>query len=97
MERRKTVHIRDILQNFWRENPELYHKMMEVRIQRLWGEVFGPSITQYTTRLFVKKRVLYVSMSSSVVRNELISMRKGLVKTLNEHAGGDVIDDVVIR
>ena len=82
---------------FWRDNPELYHKMMEARVQRLWSDLFGPSIAQYTTNTFVKNRILYVSMSSSVVRNELLAMRKRLVAELNKHAGAEVIDDVMIR
>jgi len=85
------------MQSFWKENPELYHNMMEARVVRLWGELFGPSILQYTTNVFVKNRTLYVSMSSSVARNEMASMRKRLVKALNKNAGGDVIDEVVIR
>ena len=97
MERRKTVRISDTLHLFWRENPELYHKMLEARVQRLWGELFGPTIAQYTTNVYVKNRTLHVSMSSSVVRNEMTSMRKSIVKTLNRHAGSDVIDDVMIR
>lgn len=86
-----------MMRNFWNENPEIFHKMMEARVMRLWGELFGPSIAQYTTSLYVRNRTLYVSMSSSVVRNELISMRKRLVTTLNKHAGADVINNVVIR
>jgi predicted nucleic acid-binding Zn ribbon protein len=82
---------------FWKDHPELYHKMLEARIQRLWGELFGPSIASYTTNVYVKNRVLYVSMTSSVVRSEMLSMRKRLVVALNEHAGSDVIDDVMIR
>jgi hypothetical protein len=97
MERRKTERISDTLHLFWRENPELYHKMLEARVQRLWGELFGPTIKQYTTNLYVKNRTLHVSMSSSVARNEMASMRKRIVKTLNQHAGSDVIDDVMIR
>ena len=97
MERRKTVRISDALHLFWRENPALYHKMLEARVQRLWGELFGPTIAQYTTNVYVKNRTLHVSMSSSVVRNEMASMRKRIVKTLNHHAGSDVIDDVMIR
>ena len=96
MERRKTERIKNILQLFWEENPELYHKMMEARVQRLWGELFGPSIARYTTNVYVKNRKLYVSMSSSVARSEMSSMRKRLVTALNKHAGGDVIDEVVI-
>jgi predicted nucleic acid-binding Zn ribbon protein len=97
MIRRKTVRLSETLRLFWRDHPELYHKMLEVRVQRLWGELLGPSIARYTTNVYVKNRILYVSMASSVVRNELISMRKRLVIMLNEHAGSDVIDDVMIR
>ena len=97
MERRKTMRLADTLHLFWRNNPELYHKMLEARVQRLWGELFGPTIAQYTTNVYVKNRTLYVSMSSSVARNEMASIRKRLVATLNEHAGSSVIDDVMIR
>jgi hypothetical protein len=97
MIRRKTVRLSETLRLFWKDNPELYHKMLEARIQRLWGELLGPSIAQYTTNVYVKNRILYVSMTSSVVRSELVSMRKRLVVMLNKHAGSDVIDDVMIR
>jgi len=97
MERRKTVRLSETLRFFWKENPEFYHKMLEARVQRLWGELFGPTIAQYTTNVYVKNRTLYVSMSSSVARNEMTSMRKRLVAALNKYAGSDVIDDVIIR
>ncbi|MDR2681134.1 MAG: DUF721 domain-containing protein [Tannerella sp.] len=97
MIRRKTVRLGETLRLFWKENPELYHKMLEARVQRLWGELFGPSVARYTTNVYVKNRILYVFMTSSVVRSELVAMRKRLVMTLNKHAGSDVIDDVMIR
>ena len=82
---------------FWSEHPELYHKMMEARVQRLWNELSGPTIAQYTNKVYVKNRTLYVSMSSSVARNEMTSIRKRIVTALNKNAGADVIDDVIIR
>ena len=96
MERRQTEHIGKVMQAFWRENPELYHHMMEARVVRLWGELFGPNIARYTTNVYVKNRTLNVTMSSSVARNEMASMRKRLVKALNKNAGADVIDEVII-
>jgi hypothetical protein len=97
MIRRKTVRLNETLRLFWKDHPELYHKMLEARVQRLWGELLDPSVARYTTNVYVKNRILYVSVASSVVRSELISARKRLVLMLNEHAGSDVIDDVVIR
>ena len=97
MYRRKTERINETLRLFWKDNPEIYHKMLEARVVRLWGELFGPTVAGYTNGLYVKNRVLYVSITSSVVRSEMLSIRKRLVPTLNEHAGSDVIDDVMIR
>lgn len=97
MQRRKTERLGSALRSFWANNPELYHKMLEARVQRLWGELFGPIVTKATSSVYVKNRVLYVFMTSSVVRSEMSSMRKRLVKALNEHAGSDVIDDIMIR
>ena len=97
MIRRKSMRLGETLRLFWADNPELYHKMLEARIQRLWGELFGVTVAQSTSNVYVKNRVLYVFMTSSVVRSEMLSMRKRLVKALNEHAGSDVIDDVMIR
>ena len=97
MLRKKTEHVSEMLRLFWKDNPELYHKMLEERVVRLWSEILSPSITRNTTNIYIKNRVLYVSMSSSVMRSELLSMRKRLVMKLNEHAGSNVIDDVMIR
>lgn len=97
MVRRNTVRINEMLRLFWQDRPELYHQMLEHRVARLWGELFGPTIAAYTTNTCVKNRILYVSMTSSVMRAEMLSMRKRLVKKLNAEAGSDVIDDVVIR
>ena len=97
MIRRKTERLGEALRLFWADNPELYHKMLEARIQRLWSELFGSTVARETSNVYVKNRILYVFMTSSVVRSEMSSMRKRLVKTLNEHAGSDVIDDVMIR
>ena len=97
MIRRPSEQLKDVLRLFWRDNPELYHQMLEARIERLWGELFGSTVAQATSNIYVKNRVLYVSMTSSVVRSEMLAIRKRLVTTLNKHAGSDVIDEVVIR
>ena len=97
MQRKNTERVGEVLRYFWKDNPEVYHRMLEERVKRLWGELFGPTVAQYTSNVYVKNRILYVSMTSSVLRSEMLSMRQRLVKTLNEKAGSDVIDDVMIR
>jgi len=97
MKRKNAQTIGEVFRDYFQENRELYEKMLEIRIQRAWGEVLGPMIMQYTRTVYVKNRILYVSLSSSVLRSELTLCRERLVKSLNEYAGSSVINDIVIR
>ena len=97
MKRTKALPIGELLQEFYRENPQLRQKILEIRIQRAWGEVLGPMIMQSTQNLYIKNHVLHVFLTSSVLRNELLLNRKRLLKSLNEYAGAEVIRDLVIR
>jgi predicted nucleic acid-binding Zn ribbon protein len=97
MTRTKALHIGEILHDFYKENPQLWQKILEIRIQRAWGEILGRMVARSTQNLYVKNQVLYVFLNSSVLRNELILNRKRLLKNLNEYAGAEVIRDIVIR
>ena len=97
MKRTKTLHISSLLHDFYGENPQLRQKILEIRIQRAWGDILGPVIMKSTQNLYVKNHVLYVFLSSSVLRNELLLSRKRLLIKLNEYAGSEVIRDIVIR
>ena len=72
-------------------------KLAEVRIIRSWEEVLGKTVSRYTKNLYIKDRTLFVSLSSSIVRNEIMLMRDELIKRLNENAGKKVIDKIVLK
>ena len=58
MQRRNTQTLGEVLRDFFEDNTELYEKMMEIRVQRAWGEVLGPTIMQYTRNIYC---LLYTS------------------------------------
>ena len=95
MQRRNTQTLGEVLRDFFEDNTELYEKMMEIRVQRAWGEVLGPTIMQYTRNIYVRDKVLHVSLTSSVLRSELTLPR--LVKSLNDYAGASVITNIVFH
>ena len=97
MKRTNSQTIGDVLREFMAQNPALQEKIGEIRVERAWKEVLGPFVSQYTHQLYVKNKVLYVSLTSSVLRSELTLCRDRLVKSLNEYAGADVLRDIVIR
>ena len=49
MQRRNTQTLGEVLRDFFEDNTELHEKMMEIRVQRGWGEcIKEPTIMQYT-------------------------------------------------
>ena len=97
MRRRNTQAIGEVIKDFFEDNPDLNRRILQIRIQRGWGELLGPMILKYTRNIYVKDKTLYVSLTSSVLRSELLLSREKLVKSLNDYAGAAVIRDIVIR
>lgn len=75
----------------------LQSKIDETTLIASWKEVLGPSINSYTRDLYIKNKVLYVSLTSSALRNELMLMRSRLIKELNDVVGTAVIEDIKFR
>jgi predicted nucleic acid-binding Zn ribbon protein len=69
----------------------------EYRLINSWSQVLGPTVKYYTKELCIRNQVLYVQVTSSVLRQELMMNRKTLVHRLNEHVGAQVITDIVLR
>ena len=95
MRRVKTVHIAQIVAEIFGEY-KISNKILEARIIAAWREVLGP-LAKTDDQLYINNKVLFVELSSSVIRNELSMMRSKLVHRLNEKAGEEVIKDIVFR
>lgn len=97
MKRREEQPLGDVLREALEADPVFREKILSIRIQRGWREALGPTILRYTRNLYVKKRVLYVQLSSSVVRQTLLMRKTELIKELNTYARGEAIIDIVLR
>ena len=71
--------------------------LLEKRAEEAWQVVAGAAFFKFTTAVVVKRGVLYISLSSSVVRNELMMAKKHIIKQINKEAGGDIISDIIFR
>ena len=96
MRKKNAQSLKDIMEELVVEQ-NLDTRLNEMQLISIWPEVTGKVIGNYTTNLFVRNRVLYVSLSSSVVRSELQMHRKKLIELLNVKTGADVIDQIIFR
>ncbi len=94
MRRKNAEQLGDILMRFLRQEG-LETPLNEYRLVESWKDVVGETISKYTQNLFIKNQTLYVSLSSSALRQNLMMNRKMLVKHLNAKVGAQVIVDIV--
>lgn len=89
--------IANILSEFFNENPELRTSVAEHRAVSAWRELLGEGVSHYTKDVYFRRNVLHVQLSSSVLRAELIMNKQNLIDKLNEHAGMEIVQDIVFR
>jgi predicted nucleic acid-binding Zn ribbon protein len=88
--------ILDVLSDYKREM-NIEGKLSEVNIINRWQEIAGRAIASRTTKLYIRDGVLYIHLSSSVVRSELMMMRESIRSRMNDAAGSDLIKEIVLR
>jgi hypothetical protein len=96
MRRSKTITLAEAVSDFIKEM-NFGEKLTEAGIINSWEETVGKAISSRTTRIYIRDHILYVHLSSSVVRNELLMLREVLKEKLNQKAGSDVIKEIILR
>lgn len=97
MFKRDAKDLGSILKEIMEENTMLKSRIAEHRVLRAWKEILGEGVSKYTTNLYFKRGVLFVHLSSSVLRAELMMNKKNLIEKLNEYAGMNIIRNIVLR
>ncbi|MDU1903328.1 MAG: DUF721 domain-containing protein [Dysgonomonas sp.] len=97
MRKRNTESIGEVLKQFFEENRFFRQKLAESRVISGWERTLGSVIASYTDNLYLKNNILYVHLTSSVLRAELIMCKDKLITNLNQYAGMNVVKDIVFR
>lgn len=90
----KATPLADAIEQFL-EAYKLKQKFKESYVPAYWEELMGPSIAKRTEKVFVKDSTLFLKISSSPLRKELLLAKTKLMELINKEAGEQVIKDVV--
>lgn len=98
MAKRKHDNLRlgEALQEFINEN-KLQKGMDRVNARDAWTKLMGNGVNNYTTAIELRSNTLFVSLSSSVLREELSHGKSKIIKLLNEELGKEIITKIVLR
>ncbi|MEY8021144.1 DUF721 domain-containing protein [Muriicola sp. E247] len=94
--KKNNVSIGEALQEFISSN-KLQKGLDKVLVKEAWASLMGNGVNNYTTGLDLRNDTLFVSLSSSVLREELSLGKSKIIKLLNEEVGREVVKKIVLR
>ena len=93
--RNEQLNMGDALNEFIKEN-KLQKGIDKVDAREAWEKLMGNGVNNYTTQVELRNETLFVSLSSSVLRQELSMGKSKLIAMLNEELGKDLIKKIVL-
>ncbi|TDQ07657.1 DUF721 domain-containing protein [Pedobacter metabolipauper] len=67
----------------------------ETAVIAFWPELMGNAVANRTTQIYIAHNKLFIRVESSVIKNELLMVRTGIIQKINERAGTEVITDII--
>jgi len=88
--------LREALREFLSDN-HLQDGLNKVDVKDAWRSQMGNGVNHYTTNVQLKRDILYVDLSSSVLRQELSYGKEKIIKILNEYLEKQLIKKIILR
>ena len=96
MKRENTQLIRDILQEFIKEE-HLEDGLQRVRIFRTWDLVVGEAGARATTNKFFRDGILYCTINSSIVRTQLYYRKEDIALQMNKMLNDSLVSKIILK
>ena len=78
------------------QSPQIRSRLYQTRVEKMWKEVMGPVISNYTRRIKLDGQVLIIYVDSSPLKAELSTMKETILKSVNERLGEEYVKEVRI-
>jgi predicted nucleic acid-binding Zn ribbon protein len=71
-------------------------KLAETKAISSWEKLMGPLISRHTRNIYIRDKKCYITLDSSVLREELSYAKDKIKQMLNKEAGQPIIDEIII-
>jgi hypothetical protein len=94
--KKNNISLGEALKEFISTN-KLQKGIDKVLVKEAWVSLMGNGVNNYTTAIDLRNTTLFVSLSSSVLREELSHGKSKIIALLNEELGREVVTKIVLR
>ncbi len=86
----------EVLKYIIKDN-KLQAGMDQISVKEAWKSLMGNGVNSYTKNVVLKGTVMYVELSSAVLREELSFGKEKIIAMLNEELRRDIVKEIVLR
>ncbi len=94
--KKNNISLGEGLQEFISTN-KLQKGIDKVLVKEAWVSLMGNGVNNYTTAIDLQNSTLFVSLSSSVLREELSHGKSKIITLINEELGREIVTKIVLR
>ncbi|MBR9860432.1 DUF721 domain-containing protein [bacterium] len=76
---------------------QLGDKYDEISVVNSWEQIAGNLIARKTSKIFIKNRILHLSIDSAPLKSELLYHKLVIIEKVNTFAGKELIKDLQIH
>lgn len=81
----------------WMETYKHRHRFYQSNIRSIWSQKMGTTINGYTRDIRLVKDVVYITIDSASLRQEMTYARQKIKEMLNAELGDNQVREVIIR
>ena len=86
--------VRSIIQKI-SYNKLLSGGLRKVFLNKVWSNVIGKNVSQYTENIYIKDNTLFLKINSSVLKQELSYGKEKIIENFNKEVGSNEIKKIV--
>tara|TARA_B100000963_G_scaffold228204_1_gene199037 strand:- start:5156 stop:5455 length:300 start_codon:yes stop_codon:yes gene_type:complete len=69
--------------------------LKRVFVKKMWLNVMGRNVSQYTEKIYIKNNTLYLKINSSTLKQELFYGKDKIIENFNKEIGSDYIKKII--
>ncbi|MBR5433982.1 MAG: DUF721 domain-containing protein [Bacteroidales bacterium] len=83
--------------NIIRINPTVFQRLDEMAVKQKWKEIVGPLFAESAQSIVLTNKILYVTIRSAAIKNELIMNKSVIVERINKELNKVFVNDMVVK
>ena len=90
------LELKNLISTFLKEN-KLEKGLLNIEVKKAWFELMNNGVANYTTDVSLRKKTLYIKLSSPALKEELSYGKEKLIMLINERLKENVVEKIILN